>query len=267
MLRRQFSLLHLFCLLTVLSVLVAGIGRWATAYRNRSTLQLLEQSAQVTTSPEGDVSITITRSSLNGKDIDAVLDLASSLPFMTVTLSGVPLGTATLPMLARFDELKRLIVENTVLCAPSPNHFPHSISVLAIRRCRLDQNTLDSIASLPNLRRLSLQGSDLSTLHLTAFSASRLSSLNLAFTEISDQHVYPLYSLASIEHLALSGTCISDSSAIALCGLPHLSNLELDDTRISEDCLPYFYRSTTLVSVSTERTSIRERFSRASGSR
>jgi Leucine-rich repeat (LRR) protein len=96
-------------------------------------------------------------------------------------------------------------------------------------RCRVNDQGLDAIGDLPNIKSLSLDGLAISGAGITPLTrCKQLNELNLAKTGLDDRPLEEIARLVSVRKLRLAG------NAIGAIGLGHLATIALEELDVSE---------------------------------
>lgn len=115
-----------------------------------------------------------------------------------------------------------------------PNFFDwHSLEVLRIHNCHLDEVEWEMFAGLENLQHLSLEHNDIKVIPPFAFyGALHLKTLSLANNDILDLHYLALAGLLDLEHLDLSVNNMSKLSEATFPPFPNLKSVDLQNNPI-----------------------------------
>jgi Leucine-rich repeat (LRR) protein len=98
----------------------------------------------------------------------------------------------------------------------------------------VSDETIDTLASLKELRILTLVGTRIGDAALARFADfPKLETLDLSFTKVTDKGIQKLSALKSVVDLSLNGTNISDAGVDHVLAIPQLKTLNILHTRIS----------------------------------
>jgi Leucine-rich repeat (LRR) protein len=108
---------------------------------------------------------------------------------------------------------------------------------------RVTDAGLEHLATLPNLKHLSVTSASITDKGLITLSKSRtLQELDLTRSKISDAGLEKMSAMENLRELDLSNTKISSDGMKHLARLPHLTNLKLSDTSVGDPGLTELVR-------------------------
>jgi serine/threonine-protein kinase len=116
---------------------------------------------------------------------------------------------------------------------------------------------LDMLAAGAGLRTLSLNGADIGDIHLQHVAKlSRLSSLDLSKTALTDRGVAQLESLSSLTTLQLSYTAVGDEGMKSLSKLTQIATLNLTGSNITDTAIDTLCELDSLTKLGIRHTKI-----------
>lgn len=128
--------------------------------------------------------------------------------------------------------------EQTKICASDVEELKalgDDLETLEIIDCTLDEAVLSAIGSLPNLRTLNLAYTNVTDEDLKKlFPRSNLHTLVLNYTRITDAAIPAVCENPELERLGLAGTSITDVGLEVLSENIQLKQLDIADTKISD---------------------------------
>ncbi|MHB1036255.1 MAG: leucine-rich repeat domain-containing protein, partial [Pirellulales bacterium] len=103
---------------------------------------------------------------------------------------------------------------------------------------QITNGALDTIQRMPNLEQLSLKGCDITDRGLSQLTGlSKLKSLDLSRTAVSDQGMLAIAKMRQLAELELDGTQIGDAGVSHLAAHPGLQRLSLYGTAITDESM------------------------------
>ena len=131
------------------------------------------------------------------------------------------------------------------------------VGALYLQHVPITDETCRRLASLAELRDLTLTGSQLDDRQLALFAPlSRLTNLDLSRTAITDQGLEQLRRFPDLATLNLSNTAISDAGLEDLKALSKLANLQVSLTEISDGGLAALGQLPALESIDAQLTAV-----------
>jgi len=149
-------------------------------------------------------------------------DSLSSAELWTITTATMPAAATNYADLQYLPYLNTLTIENGSFDSLNGLSFLTYLSELTIRNSVLSASDLSTIASLPNLRKLTLEGCSLSSITNLA-AAQHLTYLNLSNNAIRDLTV--IAGMTKLEALSLAKNAVTDLSQLS--GLSSLQELDV----------------------------------------
>ncbi|MBZ2178270.1 MAG: hypothetical protein K7J47_11250 [Acidobacteria bacterium] len=230
----------------------------------------------------GELSADQTRLSLHGTPINdataaALAPLGPTLRHLD--LSATEIGDAGLAVLARFPHLESLHLASTAVSSAGLAGLPRALKKLVLDNTYFEGTGLPPLPALvdldllgtpvsdpglaalaeaaPNLRRLHLAETDVSSAGLAALARlPRLEHLDLAATDIDDAALPHLQPLAQLTFLRLRETRITDKGLASLSSLSRLQTLDLGRTRLTNTGLAHLARLGRLTHLNLEYADI-----------
>ena len=230
----------------------------------------------------GELSADQTRLSLRGTPINdataaALAPLGPTLRHLD--LSATEIGDAGLAVLARFPHLESLHLASTAVSSAGLAGLPRALKKLVLDNTYFEGPGLPPLPALveldllgapvsdpglaalaeaaPNLRRLHLAETDVSSAGLAALARlPRLEHLDLAATDIDDAALPHLQPLAQLTFLRLRETRITDKGLASLSSLSRLQTLDLGRTRLTNTGLAHLARLNRLTHLNLEYADI-----------
>jgi Leucine-rich repeat (LRR) protein len=138
------------------------------------------------------------------------------------------------------------------------DYFGHVTAAVAHHMsARTSHAVIAQVGRLTRLQSLNLHDSsitDLGLVHLKGL--TNLSVVLLYRTQVSDAGLVHLKGLTNLSYLSLDGTQVSDAGLVHVKRLTNLSSLSLERTQISDAGLVHLQGLTNLIALSLERTQV-----------
>tara|TARA_B100000676_G_scaffold163820_1_gene161090 strand:- start:28805 stop:30745 length:1941 start_codon:yes stop_codon:yes gene_type:complete len=121
-----------------------------------------------------------------------------------------------------------------------------NLEVLSFVGQAMTEETMASIAKLPSLRTLILNGTTIDGALQPIAEHPKLDTLLLARSSVTDDDLRVLETLPKLRNLNLSETQVSDAASTVLAGLKELTQLQLSGTQITDETLAHVSELTEL---------------------
>jgi hypothetical protein len=142
---------------------------------------------------------------------------------------------ATIEQLVRFPKLKHIRIDDDRLRGHNAALLKQLANLESLHLCGpVDAAGVRQIATLTQLKHLSLRGADLTQDGLTALAAlTQLETLNLDECQVANAQLQQLAACRNLETLSLMEASLNDEGVAGVAAIPRLTNLQLNGTAIT----------------------------------